>query len=287
MGQLNNDKRGANMSKVIGSVVTFYPDWKTLETTIDSFFESNSSLKLVVWDNSSEDKISSKLKDSFGDKVTYHHSESNVGYGKGNNGSFQLAAGQSDYFCVINPDIKLAPGAIDSLCQFMDKNQQFGMATGSIVDQNGAVAPVHKLALSFFEYFFVFITKRFFKKDILTNLTQTYLTMGNEHCRLPIISGCFMFFRASHYKELNGFDERYFLYFEDWDISIRSFKNKKSIILPEIKIYHEWGRHSHKKAKILFIHIKSALTFYSKWGFTNRFANELNTQPKHFNSSSV
>ena len=96
------------------------------------------------------------------------------------------------------------------------------------------------------------------------------------------MSGCFMLFTRKHFQELNGFDDRFFLYFEDYDLSLRSFLTQKSIILPAVPIIHGWARDSHKNSKLFFVQVKSGFQFYIKWGFTSRLARQVNAQTQVF-----
>ena len=78
-------------------------------------------------------------------------------------------------------------------------------------------------------------------------------------------SGCFMGFRTDLFKEVGGFDKRYFMYFEDADISREAAKRKRVVYFPEAVVYHLWGRDSKRNLKLLRIHIFSMLKYFIKW----------------------
>ena len=80
-------------------------------------------------------------------------------------------------------------------------------------------------------------------------------------------SGCFMVIRTSLFKNLGGFDDRYFMYFEDFDLS-RSVNNVSKVrYYPEAVIYHVWGRDSKRNTKLKIVHIQSMFKYYLKWMF--------------------
>lgn len=82
----------------------------------------------------------------------------------------------------------------------------------------------------------------------------------------PIISGCFMLFRGEIFRKLNGFDPGYFLYFEDFDLSIRAAKVTRVAYLPTVKIVHGGGDAARKGLWHIEQFIRSAYIFYRKFG---------------------
>lgn len=270
------------MTQVIGSVVTFNPQWDLLEKTLRTFLASAPDSFVVVWDNSPEDRISSQLQKAFPERVIYHKSPENFGYGKGNNQVFERYHTQGSYFCVINPDLEIPHESLPTLLDFMASHPQWGLVTGSICNPQGQVDPVHKKMPSFLRYALEFSVRKFFGVSMDKSITHAFLNFLERPCRLPILSGCFMLFSCAHFKELQGFDERFFLYFEDTDLSLRSYLRGRSLILPQVKIIHAWGRQSHKKFSIFLLHLKSALKFYNKWGLSGKIPDLVNKHVGYF-----
>jgi len=83
----------------------------------------------------------------------------------------------------------------------------------------------------------------------------------------PSLSGCFMFLRTEALQKIGLFDERYFMYLEDIDLSRRIFQQYKNVYFPTQIIYHDHAKGSYKSLKLLFIHIQSALRYFNKWGW--------------------
>ena len=83
----------------------------------------------------------------------------------------------------------------------------------------------------------------------------------------PIVSGCFMLFRGGLYRQLGGFDGRFFLYFEDFDLALRAGKVTRTAYVPAVRIVHEGGHAARKGLTHIKLFAKSALLFYKLHGF--------------------
>jgi hypothetical protein len=82
------------------------------------------------------------------------------------------------------------------------------------------------------------------------------------------IHGCFMLFKTKDFKNIEGFDERYFLYLEDADLCRKiDAVGKKKLYYPNIEITHQHQRGSTKNIKLFFYHLSSAFKYFLKWGF--------------------
>jgi hypothetical protein len=98
---------------------------------------------------------------------------------------------------------------------------------------------------------------------------------------VPSLSGCFMFLRCSALKEVNGFDERYFMYAEDLDLCRRIGQRYKTMFYPYVSVFHEYEKGSYKNKKLLKYHIESIVKYFNKWGwFFDKEREERNSQIK-------
>lgn len=269
------------MPKVVGSIVVFNQKIPVIRRTIETFLASAPSAEVYIWDNSKTDLISQDLKRIFPSHVHYLKSPENSGYGRGNNSVFDQLSYDFDYFCILNPDLEIPQATIPQLISYLEEHPQLGLISGTVQGDEGKVHEVHKLLPSFSHYLKTILYRLLKKPMQEQTLVADKVAQGAPY-RLPILSGCFLFFKQSHYKELNGFDDRFFLYFEDYDLTLRSFMMNKSIVLPDAKIIHKWARESHRRWKLFFAHMKSGMQFYAKWGFSNKFPSQVNakaTQP--------
>jgi GT2 family glycosyltransferase len=84
---------------------------------------------------------------------------------------------------------------------------------------------------------------------------------------IPSLSGCFMFLRTKAIRDIGGFDERYFLYMEDFDYSRRMGEYWDTAYYPHVMICHRHERGSYRSWKLLGRHVRSAVRYYNKWGW--------------------
>ena len=91
--------------------------------------------------------------------------------------------------------------------------------------------------------------------------------INKKICNVPIISGCFFIINTSIIDQIGFFDERYFLYFEDWDLSRRVNSKYKNIFYPNVSIYHKYASDANYKFKSFIIYIDSAIKYFNKWGW--------------------
>jgi GT2 family glycosyltransferase len=86
--------------------------------------------------------------------------------------------------------------------------------------------------------------------------------------QIVIGSGCFMLIKGEDFKLVNGFDERYFMYFEDYDLCLElNKKGKRIVYTPFSSVIHYYERGAHKNSKLFKIFMQSMYKFFDKWGW--------------------
>lgn len=255
------------------SIVTFEPDLTELKLTLESLAGAldhfdPALIAITLIDNSPEDKVSPLLKAVLGGwNFTLIHGQGNVGFGHGHN----LALSRlGQYHLILNPDIELAPDALQEAVQFMQEHPSCGLVSPYATWPDGRRQYLCKRFPAVFD-----LLLRGFAPEIIRNLFRIRLRryeMFNEtqdeiFWNPPIISGCFMFFCGMTLRETGGFDPRYFLYFEDFDLSIRCAKLADIAYVPTIKIIHAGGHASRKGAWHIRQFAQSAARFYAIHGY--------------------
>lgn len=76
-----------------------------------------------------------------------------------------------------------------------------------------------------------------------------------------------MFARMSILKQVDGFDERYFMYAEDLDLCRRIGKVAQTMYYPKVSVYHAYAKGSYKNRKLLRYHMCSMIKYFNKWGW--------------------
>lgn len=249
---------------ITASIVLYNTPKNQVETVLQSVSNSMVIEKLYVIDQSPNDWwriISNKY--SF---IRYVHNE-NMGYGAGHNLAIKKAIEVgSKYHVVLNPDLKFDSNVIKDLQRFMDKNIDVGHVMPKILNEEGELQYLCKLVPSPFDLIF----KRFLPKHIgekFSHKFQLKFTDYNKEMDVPYLSGCFMFFRTEALKSVNGFDERFFMYPEDIDITRRIHREWRTVYYPEVFIYHLHAAESYHNKKMLRVHIWNMIKYFNKWGW--------------------
>lgn len=249
---------------ITASLVTYHTKPFDLKRIIECVLKSNIS-QLYIIDNSKDDSL---RQYAIGyDKATYIKS-TNLGFGHGHNiGIVKSFETNANYHVVINPDVYWHDNVIEELEKFMDTHTECGLVMPKILYPNGDIqylckllpSPIHLLGRRFIPFKVVQkrINRRFELKD----------SGYDKIMEVPALSGCFMFLRTDVLRKVGLFDERYFMYTEDFDLCRRIGEISKTMFYPYVSVYHEYEKGSYKNKKLLKFHIRSAIKYFNKWGW--------------------
>lgn len=237
------------------SIVTYNSDLSTLNRLVEQINnEKNLKIKLIIIDNMSDNSYFLKLIDL---KCSVISAGKNLGYGASHNLANYLLD-NSKYYVVLNPDIYLENNTLLNCFNFMEKNYEFSLISPLLKNSTDKYFRIESRTFSFLEI----IKRRFGRDDTLINFVEH--NVKNKIIDTNFISGAFMFFRREHFKLINGFDERFFMYLEDVDICKRIVRLGRIGILDNTFAFHERTRASYKSIKMMFIHLISFLKFNFK-----------------------
>ena len=259
---------------ITASIVTYNTSCSELDKLLESQGLSNIDCLYII-DHSPIDCISDKYRSS---KIRYIKHE-NLGYGSGHNVAIRHAIeSNSDYHVVLNPDIYWTGDVIGSLKQYMDSNPDVGQVMPKVYYPNGNLQYLCKMCPSPFDLIFKrFLPGRFTKKRL--ERFQLQFTGYDKPMNVPYLSGCFMFFRVSALKDVGLFDERFFMYPEDIDITRRMHEKYRTMFFPDVSIVHAHAAASKTNKKMLMVHIKNMIKYFNKWGWIfDSQRNEFNKQ---------
>lgn len=234
----------------------------SIKTTLDTIFENigNLNFLLYVVDNMSTDGTPEFIKENY-PQVCVLEPMTNKGFGAGHNLVIPMIS--SKYHIVINPDIILKDNAIEQMIDFMEAHDEIGLLSPKICFPKGNEQILGKRNPKL-KYL---IASRMRGKEP-SKLLKKYAMLDeniDEPTDIENASGCFMFFRTDLFRQLGGFDEKYFMYFEDCDISRRIAKYARVVYYPYATIYHVWGRGSKRNTKLKLIHLQSMFRYFIKW----------------------
>lgn len=280
------------MSKVCSlsvSIVTFQPDLDLLQKTLMSLTASLRSIcnshdnycrlnKKILWivDNGPgkqykgmlETVVSKLAKEDIWDKIEIISGHGNVGYGKGHNLAIQRST--EEYHLILNPDVIIKEDAIVNCITFMQKHHDVGLLAPAVYSANGQFQYLCKNYPSvldlFLRGFFPHRVRNLFRKRL--NRYEMRDRIGSDIIYdIPIVSGAFMFFRCNVLHQISGFSDKFFLYFEDFDISIETRRVARTAYVPSVVITHMGGNAAKKGLRHIIMFIRSAIAFFSKHGW--------------------
>ena len=233
--------------------------------------------KLYVIDNSPSDELGTSIS-VISDKIVYLFNGTNLGYGAAHNIVIKKAIEEKvDYHVVINPDISFSKGIFKSLAMYMGENHNCGLVMPKVVYPNGDIQYLCKLLPTPWDLF----GRRFLPlKKYNRNRNYKYELIFSGYDKImwvPSLSGCFMFMRVDVLRKIGGFDERFFMYAEDLDLSRRIGTVSDTIFNPNIIVMHGYDKGSYKSWKLLRFHIFSVFKYFNKWGwFFDSYRKDIN-----------
>jgi GT2 family glycosyltransferase len=247
-------------------IVLYKNDREMLKKAIDSFLNTSINVKLFLVDNSPTDALKFISTD---DRVEYVFNPSNPGFGAGHNIAIRKAIEiNSSYHLVLNPDIYYNKGTLEILGEFMECNIDVGVSMPKILYPDGSLQHLAKLLPSPIDFF----VRRFIPisgiQKLIDERYELHKYKYDKPLEVPFLSGCFMLFRIDVLKEVNGFDENIFMYTEDIDICRRVIqKGYKTIVFPEISVFHAHEKKTFINLNNLKVYSKSAFYYFNKWGW--------------------
>ena len=176
----------------------------------------NLDAEVIVVDNNSQDDSCLMVEQLFPEVLLIQNKE-NFGFSKGNN--IGVAKTKGEYICILNPDTVVAEDSFTKLLDFAEKQRNLGMVSCRLIDGKGSFLPESKRNVP--------VVKVAFQK-MLGNSSSYYANHLKEFetGKIDILVGAFMLMKRDVYDEVNGFDEDYFMYGEDIDLSYKVLKAK-------------------------------------------------------------
>lgn len=252
--------------KITASLVLYKTPISELKLVCQSLLQNSDLIsEIFLIDNSPDDTLKNII---IHEKVKYLFVGRNLGYGTGHNIAIKKIIDGSDFHLALNADIYFSENVLPELINYLQKNSDVGLILPKVLSPNGEIQYLAKLIPTPFNLLIrLVLPQNFFKEK-----RAKYQLAFNGHSTIteaPSLSGCFMFFRVEAVKKVGLFDERFFLYAEDFDLSRRIHEKYKTIYYPKVEITHYHHRHSYKNFKMMAIHIISTIKYFNKWGWIN------------------
>lgn len=267
------------MKGLSASIVVYKNRADILEKAIHSFLDATEESKLFIVDNSPTDALKYLVDDP---RIIYRFNNKNVGFGAGHNTILRQVLNESIYHIILNPDVYFDKHVITTLYQFMAQHPEIGQVMPKVLYPDGRLQPLCKLLPTPK----TLIKRRFFNfhKSSLEKENYRYELRFSGYDKImdvPFLSGCFMFLRTEVLKHVGLFDEQFFLYTEDTDLSRRIHKYYRTVYFPQVTIYHYHQRGSYRNLWLMWCNIKSAVRYFNKWGWS------IDSEREYFNQRTI
>jgi len=250
--------------RVTGCIVT-YNNIHTIEDTVSSVLAQTTGLafQLYIVDNHSADGTAQFVRERFPEIILLEREE-NAGFGAGHNVLLPLL--KSDYHVIINPDVLLRENAVGEITAFLQQNADIGMVSPKILDlQSGKEQVLGKRDPTLPFLLASRLRSRHKPPGWLMRKYAMRDRPPDEVYDIENASGCFFVIRTALFQKIGGFDEHFFLYFEDSDLTRRVRAEQRAVYYPQAAVYHKWNRGSARELPLMWIHLKSMLHYFNKW----------------------
>lgn len=236
------------------------------------------SVHVALVDNSEDRAIATQVGDlgraHFSDtpvQVAIVDGHANIGYGAAHN--LVMHGTGADYHLVLNPDAEVAPDALVNATRWLDAHPEVGALAPAVSSPAGARQYLCKRYPAVFDLLLRGYAPRWLRRAFSRRLARYEMhdVVGAEPARdaisIPAMSGAFILARREAIHRTGGFDPRFFLYFEDFDWSLRLAAVMPTAYVPSVRIVHHGGGAARKGLWHLRWFVASGWRFYRKHGW--------------------
>lgn len=207
--------------------------------------------------------------------VCFLTNRDNPGYGRGVNRLMRVLANNlvltlPPYLGVLNTDLSWQSGTFERLLSWLEQHPDVSLAAPQILDEHGQSQQLCKRHPTLLGLFSRRFCPEALKPSWLKRYDRWYVMAeqdGQQVFDVPYLSGCCMLMRSDDFQRVGGFDERYFLYLEDADLTRSMARWGRCVHLPVASVVHGWGRGNYRNVKLMLVNIVSAWQYFCKWGW--------------------
>ena len=273
------------MSRLLNiSIVLYHTPESEWQPLVDALLQSKNVHRIYLVDNS-EESFSPAAVERLDRRVEYIHPGKNLGYGAANNIAIrETIYDEVPYHLVLNSDIVVTAEAVDNLLAVMQSDEHIGQLMPRVVDTNGEMQYLCKLLPTPMDLLRRVLFGRL-GRDSKRNARFELRDMDHSRpINAPYLSGCFMLLRTEALQKAGLFDERFFMYPEDIDLTRRIHRDYLTLYYPSETIIHAHRQASYHSVKMLWIHASNMTRYFNKWGWVRdperRLFNSLLLQAK-------
>ena len=262
------------------SVVLFYSPMEQLRALIESLIKAINeaalqSVELICVDHSGDGEYAKRchaLCAAYRDAAALHIRllvpDANAGYGAGHNRA--MTEVDSRYHLILNPDVELATDAVALALGVLAARENIVLLAPTGFSPSGKPEFLAKAYPSVWVLGLRAFAPRWLQRRCSRSLAR-YEMRDQSHDGpirpIPLASGCCMWVRRAAFDQVAGFDQAYFLYFEDYDLSLKMAEQGAIMEHQDIHIIHHGGDASRKGLRHVLWFIMGAARFFRRWGW--------------------
>lgn len=245
------------------SIVTYHTDLNELGQCLQSL-TSPIVGRIFIVDNGNEQRIADFVAGF--DNIEYIASD-NVGYGAAHNKAIRRAMQLgASYHLVLNSDVRFSPDILSRLIAVMEQRTEIGQLQPRIEYPDGRLQHTVRLLPTPLDVF----GRRFLPAKLFRRRNERYLLQQFDHkseLNIAYHQGSFMLLRIAALIEIGLFDERFFMYPEDIDLTRRMHRLFKTLYYPTETVIHDHRAASYRSLRMLRIHCVNMIRYFNKWGW--------------------
>jgi GT2 family glycosyltransferase len=246
------------------SFVLYHTALTEVRAAIDQVLASAGNYHVVLIDNSVPPLDLDALASA---DVTVIVTGENLGYGSGHNLALRRFSDTAAYHLVLNTDIAFGPEVIPGLIAFMNDRQSVGLAMPLVRYPNGDLQHLCRILPRPIDIFARAVLPNHPWSKALTRRYEAHGWSYDAAVSFPFLSGCFMIMRPQAIAQTGLFDERFFMFAEDLDLSRRVHRHYDTMLCPSVSIVHEYRTRtafSWRRKRYL---AQSFIRYFNKYGW--------------------
>lgn len=268
-------------AKLTISLVVYRPDRGLLEATLESLrvalVDARAEIaaaELTIIDNTepgsgaavaSDAALDALRADGVATRILAGHG--NIGFGRGHNLALDHVG---RHHLILNPDVEMRPDALRVALAFVREHPDCGLLSPAAWSASGDRQYLCRRYPGVVELCLRGFAPRWLRNRFERRLAYHEMRDVADDPVVrdpPLVSGCFMLFRGDVLQALGGFDPRFFLYFEDYDLSLRAAGITRLVSVSAVRIVHHGGGAARKGARHILMFARSAFSFFMKHGW--------------------
>ena len=244
-------------------IVLYHTPMSDLRQVMACLKQSSVPADIYLVNNGPDDENAAIIRENYPD-VTFLQQRENLGFGKGNNAILPYI--KSRYHLIVNADASFEPDLLEKMIAWMNSHPDAAVLTPRVLNPDGTeqLLPKKYPTVRYLLSGFLEEKSAHFRK-IRREYTMADADMS-QPTAVHFATGCFLLIRTEIFRQLNGFDERFFMYQEDCDLSRRVDAVGKIIYHPDFCIVHAWKRENTRTASGIRRQVRSIAKYFRKWG---------------------